>query len=179
MLSGGIARNCSHSRSIPVLPKSSRSRDHVGKSVKEWGAARPLFGVGVGKVVIKIAAILWPEPAPPQTPSAWQYRDFGLSFPLEKWCANDAFGTTRGDGFDVDRFRHAISILRRTRGETEKCPCHNSRFRKLYPDCVDFSDQCIVCSQKSGKLICSTPKIVCITKRVAVHENEGFCEGKK
>ncbi|MFS2327623.1 hypothetical protein U2P60_19795 [Brucella sp. H1_1004] len=62
-------------------------------------------------MAIKIAAILWLEPAPPQTPPAWQYRDFGLSFPPEKWDANDAFGTTRRAGFDVDRFRHAISIL--------------------------------------------------------------------
>lgn len=39
-------------------------------------------------------------------------------------------------------------------------------FASSNPDCADFTDQCITCSQQSGELVCSTPKIACIQKEL-------------
>lgn len=35
------------------------------------------------------------------------------------------------------------------------------------PNCIDFTDQCRVCTQESGELVCSTPKIACIQKELS------------
>ncbi len=40
-------------------------------------------------------------------------------------------------------------------------------FVQVHPDCVDFTDQCTTCSQQSGELVCSTPKIACIQKELS------------
>lgn len=39
-------------------------------------------------------------------------------------------------------------------------------FANSNPDCMDFTDQCTVCSQQSGALVCSTPKIACIKREL-------------
>jgi len=40
-------------------------------------------------------------------------------------------------------------------------------FVQAHPDCMDFTDQCSICSQQSGELVCSTPKIACIQKELS------------
>lgn len=35
-------------------------------------------------------------------------------------------------------------------------------FANSNPDCMDFTDQCTVCTQEGGALVCSTPKIACV-----------------
>lgn len=40
-------------------------------------------------------------------------------------------------------------------------------FVQANPDCIDFTDQCSICSQQSGELVCSTPKIACIQKELS------------
>lgn len=39
-------------------------------------------------------------------------------------------------------------------------------FAQTNPTCVDFTDQCSICSQESGELVCSTPKIACIKREL-------------
>jgi hypothetical protein len=39
-------------------------------------------------------------------------------------------------------------------------------YASAHSECADFTDQCTVCSQVSGELVCSTPKIACIKKEI-------------
>lgn len=55
--------------------------------------------------------------------------------------------------------------------ETNKAPTSErvsfKAFASSNPDCMDFTDQCTTCSQQSGELVCSTPKIACIQKELS------------
>lgn len=39
-------------------------------------------------------------------------------------------------------------------------------FASSNPDCFDFTDQCIVCTQENGTLVCSTPRIACVRDKL-------------
>jgi len=76
--------------------------------------------------------------------------------------------------FDMRRMHLiAITLLLFAIGSADatepEAPTHGISFQD-YADqnagCVDFTDQCTVCSQQSGKLVCSTAKISCIKTEI-------------